>query len=521
MERTSYEDVQYESKPHFPMHVDSLGTLGHLFGMRPAPARKCRVLELGCATAMNIICMAEALPESQFVGLDLSPSQIDEGNRIVAAAGLNNVKLHAASIMDVDESWGEFDYILSHGVFSWVPTVVQDGLLDVCRRLLAPQGLAYISYNTYPGWHLRAIVREMMQYHSASFTEPRERVHQAKALLGFMAKSAPDLQSPYARLLAEEAAGLADSPDSYLFHEHLEEVNAPLYFHQFIERAGKFGLQYVSEAWQHMQLDDLPAEVSETLQGISHDLIQLEQFADFLTNRTFRRTLLCRADVQLDRAPTADVISSLSVSALAQPVSAQPDLRSNCEEQFKMDSGGVVRVTFPIAKTALVRLFHAWPRAIPFDQLLSESLADLGLSPSSEAGGARPELLQQQRDLLAAILLRGHLAHFAVLQREPFPVCQQVGAQPRSHSLARLFASRSRLVPNRRHKMIEVSPADRLLLTLADGSRTTAELAAAFAAAGAADADQAEVVSLVQDPAQLAAWIDTTLQRFASQALLV
>ncbi|QDU25278.1 hypothetical protein ETAA8_03420 [Anatilimnocola aggregata] len=517
MNNSSYDEIQYESKPHYPMHADCLGTLGHLFGMRTAPAGKCRVLELGCATAMNIICMADGLPESEFVGIDLSPSQIEAGQQLVDAAGLKNVRLHTASIMDLDESWGEFDYILAHGVFSWVPDFVQEGVFALCRRLLKPHGIAYISYNTYPGWHQRAVARELMQYHCTGIDDPQLKTQQARAILSFMVKSAPFPNSPHARVLAEEADTLERAPDSYVFHEHLEDSNTPLYFHQFMQRAGEHELQYLGEAWQHMQLDDLPAEVSESLQGISHDLIQLEQYADFLTNRIFRRTLLCRDDVELDRSPSADVIGSLLASALGQPASPEPDVRTAKEEKFKLHDGVVVHLTFPIVKAALVHLFKCWPQMVPFDELFAVSLAAIE-DPAADR--------EQQRALLAAMLLRGHLTHFVALHRQPFAFSLEVSERPKTSQLVRVLAAQWAMVPSRRHKLVPVPLAERLLLTLLDGTRDLPTLARDFAAARAdnvsasGDADS-RVADLLVDSDELPAWIETTLKQFAWQALLI
>jgi methyltransferase-like protein/SAM-dependent methyltransferase len=501
---TSYEEVPYESKPHYPMHPDSIGTLGQLFGMQPAKASKCRVLELGCATGMNVICLAEALPDSEFVGMDLSPSQIESGNRLVQQAGLKNIMLRAASITDVDESWGKFDYILSHGVFSWVPTFVQEKIFEVSRQLLNPQGIAYISYNAYPGWHLRSIVRDMMRYYGQSFSDPKQRVEQARALLDFMAKSAPDAGSPYSRLLAGEVEGLSLAPDSYLFHEHLEDVNSPLYFHQFVERAAKHNLQFMSEAWQHTILDDLPEETQNALQGISQDLIQLEQFADFLTNRTFRRTLLVHDQVQLNRAPQEEVIASLYVSALAEPQDAEPDVRSTEPITFNVEKGISIKVNYPIVKAALARLYREWPRAIPFQDLFATSLQDIA-DPAAN--------IAEQRAILATLLLRGHLSHFVALHREPFVLESQVTARPEANVLARVLAPRNHLIPTRRHKLVPMQPPARALLTLLDGTRDVPALAAALTSQAAEDSPA--------DVAAVAEYVKEALTGFARQGLLV
>lgn len=488
---STYDDIPYLSKPHYPMHPDCLGTLGLLFGMQPALASNCRVLELGCATGMNVICLAEAYPESEFVGIDLSPSQIETGNDLVQRAGLKNVRLQAASITDLDESWGQFDYILSHGVFSWVPHFVQERILELSCSLLKPQGIAYISYNAFPGWHLRNIVRDLMRYYGQSFEDPVQRVEQARALLQFMAKSAPDPTSPYSRLLAGEAEGLSHAPDSYLFHEHLEEVNTPLYFYQFIERATKHELQYMSEAWQHTLLDELPEEVRESLHGISQDLIQLEQYADFLTNRTFRRTLLVHSNVQLDRAPQEAVITKLYVSALAEPTTAEPDVRSTDPVTFKIEHGATVSVNFPIVKAALAILYREWPRAIHFSELLERSLQETG----------NPTNVADQRAILATVLLRGHLAHFVALHREPFVFENQVTERPVANVLARALAPQNASVPTRRHKLMPLPAFERSLLTLLDGTRDVKQLVAELVAksSDSADWDQAAIAQRVQD----------------------
>src|SRR5262249_29590623 len=177
---TSYDDVPYDSHPIWVTHPDHLAVIATLAGMRPAPVEHCRVLELGCASGGNLIPMAVALPESQFVGIDLSPAQVADGQATIAALGVRNVTLEAQSILDLDESIGTFDYIVCHGVYSWVPPAVQDGILAVFARHLAPQGVAYVSYNTHPGWHLRGMVRDMMLFHAARFTEPVERIRQAR-----------------------------------------------------------------------------------------------------------------------------------------------------------------------------------------------------------------------------------------------------------------------------------------------------------------------------------------------------
>src|SRR6516165_12727057 len=97
----SYDAVPYESLPFNETHPDRLAALATLFGMSPAPAERCRVLELGCASGGNLIPMAVALPGSSFVGVDLSPRQIADGNEVVRALNLSNIELRSLDIRTI------------------------------------------------------------------------------------------------------------------------------------------------------------------------------------------------------------------------------------------------------------------------------------------------------------------------------------------------------------------------------------------------------------------------------------
>ncbi len=181
----SYDEVPYSHQPYPQSHPDRLATLGRLFGLSPSPITHCRVLELGCARGGNLIPMAFHLPNSEFIGVELSARQAEMARKTVQDLNLDNVRVENASILDVDRSWGTFDYIISHGVYSWVPEEVQDRILTISSRNLAPQGIAYISYNTYPGWHMRGMVRDMMLFHANQFPDPEQAHRTGQGSDGF------------------------------------------------------------------------------------------------------------------------------------------------------------------------------------------------------------------------------------------------------------------------------------------------------------------------------------------------
>jgi SAM-dependent methyltransferase len=189
--RSSYDEVPY-LKSAFPQtHPDRLATLARLFGLAPPDLETCRVLELGCASGDNLIPMALGLPNARFLGIDSSIRQIQHGRQTIDALGLTNIELRHASIADVTAADGRFDYIVCHGVYSWVPEPIREAILQICRDNLVSEGVAYVSYNTLPGWRVRGMIRDMMIYHSDQFEGAAERLQQARALLDFLAQSVP------------------------------------------------------------------------------------------------------------------------------------------------------------------------------------------------------------------------------------------------------------------------------------------------------------------------------------------
>ena len=183
-ENNPYDQIPYTSYPFAQTHPSRLATLATLHHLEPTPITKCRVLEVGCGDGANLIPMALGLPESHFVGFDLAAKPVQQGQTIIADLGLTNIELRQADLLEFTDQ--PFDYIITHGLYAWVPQVVQDGLLALCNRLLTPNGIAYISYNAYPGCHLREMTREMMLFHIRGNEDPRECMNQGLSLLKFI-----------------------------------------------------------------------------------------------------------------------------------------------------------------------------------------------------------------------------------------------------------------------------------------------------------------------------------------------
>ena len=245
---SSYDELPYVRRAFPQTHPDRLAVAATLFGLEPRPPQRCRVLELGCAAGATLIPFAYYLPESEFVGVDLSRRQIAVGQAFVASLGLTNIRLHAMNIRDVPPAWGTFDYVICHGVYSWVPREVQDCILALCACHLAPHGMAFVSYNTLPGWQLGAGLREVSLLRVGGLNDLHERLQAARAFWGRIPHDLAQLRSPVREALGAYLDQLADQPDGYVSHELLEDANEPIYFHEFMDRAARHGLQFLAEA---------------------------------------------------------------------------------------------------------------------------------------------------------------------------------------------------------------------------------------------------------------------------------
>lgn len=511
---TSYDDVPYESSSFPQTHPDRLATLATLFGLSPAPVEHCRVLELGCAMGTNLIPMAFHLPGSQFVGVDLSARQVTIARENAAEMGLSNVRIEHASILDIDSSWGEFDYLICHGVYSWVPQNVQDQILAVASGNLAPHGVAFISYNTYPGWHMREMVRHMMRYHASQFEQIPERIEQARALIDFLAGTV-DTTSYFGALLRDELKLVHRVRDSYLFHEHLEDVNEPVYFHEFVSRAARHGLQYLAEAeFSTMLARELPPDSAEVLERICPDIVRAEQYMDFLRNRFFRQTLLCADSHDIRRQLTAGDLKGLRLGSSVTPVGGSDDNSPG----FRMSDGRHVGTPFPLTHAALAVLSEHWPAGVDQQALRDLACEKVGLAPAGS---------QLEREW--AVVLDDMLHCFASgaieLRTWQAPLTHQVSRAPLVSRLVAQQARHSPIVTNQRHEPVSLDIVGRSLAPVLDGTRDRAALVAELTRQVGMgqlrlDEDGRPITDEEESQEALTAAIDQMLDSFARRALL-
>lgn len=457
-----YDQVAFPSYPYPQSHPERLATMARLCGLSVAPLDACRVLELGCGAGGNLLPMADSMPHSQFVGIDLSPQQIQIGCEHIRASGLTNVRLEARNILSLDAGLGSFDFVIAHGVFSWTTAEVREHILKLCRVVLSPVGVAYINYNTYPGWHMQGMLRDMLSFHAQCAEAPEDRVREARRMIDFLDQTLPGPTTAFGSLVRSELDAIRKNSDAFLFHAYLNVVNQPFYLSEFQRLATVHNLRYLGDADPELTWPERTApQLATHVKHLTADESRWCQHVDFIRFTNSRRSLLCQQNAAMERGPCLSALPEMHVSAaVRRPESGGPTSAA----QFVMRSGRTVSTNDPRMRLTMESLADAWPESIPVEQLSQRLDAQL---PDSRL----------QQDRWQQDLLHGFCNQVLGLSIRSNRCSRTVADKPLASPLARLQAAQQDFVANLRHEVVRLSDMDRRCLTLLDGSRTVQQIA--------------------------------------------
>ena len=286
----SYDEAPYKSKTFYYTQPGRQQMVLKLLGFKTPDLETARVLEIGCSFGGNIIPFALENPKADVVGIDLSSVQIEEGNRIIESLGLENIRLIHQNVLEFDKKLGKFDYIICHGVFSWVNEEVQRGILNVIKNHLTENGSAIVSYNTYPGWKNLEVARDVMLFRDEMLKNRGEQINEGNAVK--YGRGAIEFLSQFSILNEKIKAGITDiteKDDYYILHEYFEENNKPMYLYDFSKMLLEHDLIHVVDSDLMKTFPNISEEIEQKLTAeCGDDNIAKEQYYDFLLDRQFR-----------------------------------------------------------------------------------------------------------------------------------------------------------------------------------------------------------------------------------------
>jgi SAM-dependent methyltransferase len=439
MTTTVYDEVRYSNFPYAQTHPERLATVAILHGLEAPDPYRARVLEVGCGAGGNLMAMTAATPGIQALGVDLAPSAIEEGNAAIEAIGLTNLKLRQGDVRALTQGQlGEFDYIVAHGVYAWIPPDARDALLALIASHLAPDGLAYVSYNANPGGYLRRMLRDAGLWHARAVEDPLERAAKAQELYVFLRDNRAGTKDMYGQMIERLVPALAGGPLYRLVHDDLSDFWEPVWFADFAAHASRHELDFVGEAdLSGLRSEQMPAELEPDVWELAGgDRVAFEQYSDLLMPRVFRQSVLCRTGRAIALEPSSEEASRLYWAARPN---AQP-----------LPGDG-------LAARAVALLDRVLPHALPVEALRSE----LGDGDLGEA------------------LLDGFRRERLIPHAGPLHVATEPGERPEVSRLARWQAAQGPELTSLVYQTVMMEePAARELIGLLDGTRDRAAIRA-------------------------------------------
>lgn len=445
-EPNMYDMVAFPSMATPASHPDHLAAIARLHGLSPPAVATARVLDIGGGDGINVLAMAEALPDARFLSIDLAERPVVRGRAIAAAAGITNVRIDVADILDAAQTLDEpFDYVIAHGVYAWTPRPVREALMALIGRVLTVDGVAYVSYNALPGSHYRRMVREMTLHELEGIADPAKRYAAAQQFLGEFAAARDDDPPPLAALRTI-AAKTAASGIGSLLHDELGDVYEPQAFKDVVAAAAGHGLRFLNDADPARLADGFPGE------SVADDLlVHAVQSRDYAELRYFHKTALVREGHVPARSPSTEALRRLYVTAPCEQTG--PNSFKSVDK--------IVTISDEALARAMATAVDAFPRRLPLGSLVED-------------------------DARVAAFVRLFGAGLVTLHTVRSAGAAAPGSHPRASGLARALveAGETTLFALDHRTIIIDEPGPRALLLLLDGTRDHAALAAAWQATG-------------------------------------
>ena len=444
-----------------------------LHGPRPE-SQGFRFVELGCGDGANLLPLAFYHPKATFLGIDFSELALARVEEEIKCLGLENIQLRLQDVRDLEVTgFPPCDYIIAHGLYSWVPEDARDAILKFCCSCLKPSGLAYISFNTQPGWATRGVVREILLrsrvvQEAAVLDKAKRAVEVATQLL----EDLPSRDYEFGTLLAKELEQVRDGKPGYVFHEYLAEVNDGFWLRDFVARARQRGLDYVADAQDCRWEGLVPQALRSNLAKRDLDPLEQEEMADLLCRRYFRASILCRAEAPRQFMTHREILQKASIATSLRAESDPFDLTEGVVERFFRSQGPEITLDASITKAAVIILAVQWPLGMGLETLFQQASQFMISHGCVVSSCARDQLVE---DLIVLV----EVGELDLRMEEP-SYRTNIREYPRAHALARYEAEHREALTTPYHLPFPFERQALKLVRELDGSRSHAQLQLEF-----------------------------------------
>lgn len=435
--------------------------MARLRGLSATSPSHASLLEVGCSTGTHLLAIAEQYPHMRVVGVDPSQAQIRKAQAAAIAIGRSDISFFSEKLEVLRDSLGTFDYIICHGVYSWIPHSEREMLLDSLSHHLSEGGVLYLSHNVLPGCNARSSIWKMIRAIDNSEDDVQVRIERARELLRVSEDRVIDAHRPYGMQLREEISRNIARSDSFILHELLAPSADAEWLSETIEALKRNHLWYLGDAQPqrnhalHMELQNLPMGGAE---GVDH-LEFAAQYFDILYPTSFRGSLFSRSQTKELQQPTADALRGCFVSSPLIAKEVTESMLSSLEMvPFYGPSEEVVEVKAPALKRVLFELSQLWPRA--------EALASL-----FERANQISELSPTEEGYLLRELLRLYFRNLLEVHSERIAIASEVSDCPVVPPFRRLRAGEEWTL-TLRGELYKTDPLDRILIPLLDGAHS-------------------------------------------------
>lgn len=266
-------------------------------GFKAPDTSNFRYLELGCGQGFGLNLIAALYPDSEFVGVDFNPQHIAHARDLATSAGLENITFEEADFLDLAGNWpyGQFHFVVLHGIYSWISETLREAVCKCLDKALISGGLAYVSYNSMPGWISALPLQKLLQRHQvAKGLSPMAAIDQGFEFMNRLGAINAALFSALPQL-SKRMEETIKKDKSYLIQEYLHENWHPMWFSQVCSEMEQAKLSFVGSAT--LPENYLPAMLPESMRSLAMEYdepVFSQEIIDCMINQAFRRDIFQR-----------------------------------------------------------------------------------------------------------------------------------------------------------------------------------------------------------------------------------